>query len=44
MGNILQVDVAGTPQEWISPAQAATIICSGNMSWSTGSIVTTLQY
>lgn len=43
MGNILQVDVAGTPQEWISPAQAATIICSGNMSWSAGSIITTLN-
>lgn len=42
MGNILQVDVAGTPQEWITPLQAATIICSGNVSWSTGQTITTL--
>lgn len=43
MGNILQVDIAGTPQQWISSHDAATLMCAGNVSWTTGAIVEELN-
>lgn len=39
MRNILQVDIAGFPQGWITPFHAATLLCSGNVSWTTGATV-----
>jgi len=43
MKSILQVDVAGIPQKWINPLEAATIMCSEDISWTSGKIVTTLH-
>lgn len=42
MRSILQLDIAGFPQEWITPHEAATLICSDNVAWTTGSPVTEL--
>lgn len=36
MTSILQVDITGTPQDWLSPEQAATMICNDNVAWSYG--------
>lgn len=33
---ILQVDITGTPQDWISPETAATMICNDNVAWTSG--------
>lgn len=43
MHAVLQVDIAGTPQEWITPEAAATIICSGHRAWQIEPIITVLR-
>lgn len=43
MDQVLQVDRAGTPQGWISPEDAITIITRGHMSWSYGQTVATFR-
>ena len=43
MNMVLQVDVAGTPQEWLHPEDAATILCNGNVAWTHGRTVMTLH-
>jgi len=40
---ILQVDITGTPQGWLSAQEAAVIICADNMSWSLGPVAATLR-
>lgn len=40
---ILQLDICGTPQDWISHEAAASLICSGDVSWSLGPRVATLR-
>ena len=36
MTSILQVDIAGTPQNWLSPKEAANLICTDDVSWTYG--------
>ena len=43
MHKILKVDVAGTPQHWLTPEQAASVICSGDVAWSLGQTVMRLR-
>jgi hypothetical protein len=40
---VLKLDIAGNPQEWISPQAAAGDIVSDNVAWSLGPIVATLH-
>lgn len=40
---ILLLDIAGTPQDWVSPQVAAGHLCSGNVAWSTGAAAVTLH-
>jgi hypothetical protein len=43
MHAVLQVDKAGTPQDWLTPEDAATIICAGHRAWQIEPIITTLR-
>lgn len=43
MTSILQVDIAGTPQRWLSPKSAANIICTGDVAWTHGATAVTLR-
>lgn len=43
MDLVLQIDCAGTPQEWLRPEDAASIICAGDMLWQYGPTLTTLH-
>ena len=36
MTSILQVDIGGTPQKWLSAKDAANIMCSNDIAWSHG--------
>lgn len=40
---VLKVDVAGTPQEWLTPERAAALIVGGDMAWSTGRTIVRLH-
>lgn len=40
---ILQVDVTGTPQNWITAKTAANLMCTGDMAWSAGSVAVDLR-
>jgi hypothetical protein len=40
---ILQLDVTGTPQNWITPRAAANLLCTGDVAWSAGSTAIDLQ-
>lgn len=40
---ILQLDISGTPQDWISHEDAASLIFTGDVSWSLGPTVATLR-
>ena len=40
---ILQLDISGTPQDWIGYEQAASIIFSGDVAWSVGQNVTVMH-
>lgn len=43
MHQILQLDVCGTPQDWLSHEDAASRICAGDVSWTLGPVVATLR-
>ena len=43
MDMVLQVDISGTPQNWLSPLEAATLFCGGNVAWSLPSLVAVLH-
>jgi hypothetical protein len=43
MNMVLQVDKAGTPQDWLTLEGAAKVICSGHMAWSLGDPIATLR-
>lgn len=43
MNMVLQVDAAGTPQDWLSLENAATILCNNNVAWTHGQMVGTLH-
>lgn len=40
---ILQLDVTGTPQNWITPQAAANLLFTGDIAWSAGSIAIDLH-
>ncbi len=33
---VLQTDISGTPQDWLTPEDAATVICDNRVAWSSG--------
>lgn len=43
MNAILQVDTAGTPQNWISPKIAANLVCTDDVAWSVGPVASILH-
>lgn len=43
MLKVLKVDAAGTPQSWLTPQQAASLLCSDDVSWSTGQTIVRLH-
>ncbi len=43
MLKVLKVDVAGTPQDWLTPEQAASVIASGDMAWNNGNTLLRLR-
>lgn len=42
MHDILQLDIQGTPQDWISAQEAASLLYAGHIAWSAGPAVRTL--
>lgn len=40
---VLQVDVSGTPQDWVSLEHAATMLCNHNVAWTHGEKIVTLH-
>lgn len=40
---VLRLDIAGIPQDWVTPEEAAKIFCEGDIVWSTGPTVATLR-
>jgi len=42
MVQILQLDVRGMPQEWITPEDAATYYATDSVAWTVGSVIHTL--
>lgn len=43
MKTVLQLDVTGTPQKWITPHEAASFLCEGDVAWSLGDTVAVLR-
>ena len=43
MVQILQLDVRGMPQEWITPEDAATYYATDSVAWTVGSVIHTLH-
>lgn len=43
MTQALQLDVAGTPQAWLSPQQAARLVYTQDVAWTTGPVLTVLH-
>lgn len=43
MPSILQVDITGTPQRWLSAQAAANLICTDDVAWSHGSTAMVLH-
>lgn len=43
MLKVLKVDVAGTPQSWLTPEQAAGVITTDDVVWSTGQNIVRLR-
>lgn len=43
MTAVLQLDRTGTPQDWLSVHDAATLICTDHVAWSVGPVVATLR-
>lgn len=40
---VLKVDVAGMPQDWLTPEQAATVVCADGVAWSHGRTIVRLR-
>ena len=40
---VLKVDVTGTPQNWLTLEQAASVICTGDVSWEYGRRIARLR-
>lgn len=40
---ILQLDVQGRPQEWITPQEAACYYATDSVAWTVGEVCTTLR-
>lgn len=40
---VLRLDVSGIPQDWLTPMEAAKIVCEGDVVWSVGPTVATLH-
>jgi len=43
MTSILQVDITGTPQHWLSPKEAANLVCTDDVAWTYGSTAAVLH-
>ncbi len=43
MIQILQLDVRGMPQDWITPEDAATYYATNSVAWTVGSVIKTLR-
>ena len=43
MTSILQVDITGTPQRWLSPKSAANLMCTDDVAWTHGQIAAVLR-
>lgn len=43
MLKVLKVDATGTPQEWLSPERAASLIVSGDVAWTKGQTIAQLR-
>ena len=43
MTSILQVDICGTPQNWLSPKAAASLVCTNDIAWTSGPIAAVLR-
>ena len=43
MVHILQLDINGTPQEWITPEDAASYYATDSVAWTVGSVIATLR-
>lgn len=43
MTSILQVDITGTPQRWLSPQGAANLICTDDVAWTHGPTAAVLR-
>lgn len=43
MLKVLKVDASGTPQEWLTPERAASLMVGGDVSWSTGQTIVRLH-
>ncbi len=43
MVQILQLDVRGMPQEWITPEDAAIYYATDSVAWTVGSVIHTLH-
>ena len=41
--DVLQLDIAGTPQDWLSFEEAASLIYAGSVGWSFGPKIATLR-
>lgn len=39
MLRVLKIDSAGTPQSWLNMEQAASLLCSNDVSWTTGQTI-----
>lgn len=43
MASILQVDITGTPQNWLSAKEAANLVCTDDVAWTSGPIAAVLR-
>ena len=43
MLKVLSVDMSGFPKDWLTPEQAASVICSGDVAWEHGQPITRLR-
>lgn len=43
MVQILQLDIRGMPQEWITPEDAATYYATESVAWTVGTVIHTLH-
>ena len=43
MTSILQVDITGTPQRWLTPKGAANLLCTDDVAWTHGQTAAVLR-